>query len=807
MTQTYLGHSWRARWRGLVVLTLIVALAGGAVVAALAGARRSASALDRFHEAAQTHDVFLAGEITGPEPSALHDLLDGPLVESTNDLAFLFVDDAATGLMFAPTSRRGLDVERGVLVEGRRADPDEPDEVVMSEAAAKALGVGVGDTIEAGSLDQPQADAMLATGDLPGTPAGPLLRLDVVGIVRNGFSLVGGGTPLTLTTPAFWETYGDEIGIGARSHMIRLVDQPDAVDRFTDAVEDAYGNDHLPSINLARGEEPIADSIAVITAAVLAVALVVGIAGAVWIALAMARHQRDAVHEIDVLRALGASVGQERGLLVGSVLPAVVAGLVLGPLVAVALSPLFPVGTARRVDPDPGLHVDSVALIAGGAVVAVVLVTIAVLAAARMVRRDRPVDRNEPRAPRLADRLARWLQPAPATGVRFALHTPPRSSAPVRSALAGALVGVVALVAVAVVGAGLRRLVDTPARWGTTWDVAIARQAFLPEGVDPSDETSASAAVREALVAAPDIAEAAMAVYDEQLTIDGVEAISMTFDPVKGGIAPTVVAGREPRADDEIALGRDTLRDVGVELGATVTVGSRHQRSGEYRVVGVIVFPTIGEPTEVATGATLTGRGGERLLLGDESGGDDVGTKYVVVRWAPGVDHDDALIRRGIEDAGSSTIEVSAAGPTQPPNVTGLEDVQGFPLVVGAGLVVIGLLATGHALLVTVRRRRLDLGVLSALGFAPGQRGVAIHGQASTIALVAIVVGVPLGLVAGRLLWSAISGSLGLATDASFPLAVLAAGAVGLVVALNLVAAWPAWTARRLRVADALRSE
>jgi ABC-type lipoprotein release transport system permease subunit len=805
MTRVFLTHSWRSRWRGLAFLAVMIGLSAGAALAALAGARRSASALDRFHVTAQTHDVFLAGEITTPEPTALQELLDGPLVERTNDLVFLFVDDSVAGLMFAPTSRRGLEIERGVLLDGRRADPDQPDEVVLSERAARSLGFGVGDVIEAASVTQEQADAMFTTGERPESPDGRWLRLHVVGLVRNGFDLTGDGTPLTITTPAFWETYGGEIGIGSRSHMIRLVDEPDAVERFTDAVEDAYANEHLPSVNLVEGEEVVADSISVITAALVAVALIVTVAGVAWVGLAMARHQRDAASEIAVLRALGATAVERRALLVGSVLPAVVAGVALAPLVAVALSPLFPVGAARRIDPDPGVHVDATALLAGAVLFATVLGMLAAIAATRVVRRDRPAEPSERHVPRLADRAARWLRPAPSTGVRFALHSPSRSSAPVRSALAGALVGVVALVAVAVVGAGLRRLVDTPARWGTTWDEAIHLYAFVPQGAEPRDEATIRAA-RAALVANPDIEDATMAIYDEQITIDGVEAISMTFDPVKGGIGPAVIAGREPRADDEIALGRDTLRDAGVDLGATVTVGSRHQRSGEFRVVGVVAFPTIGEPTEVASGATLTGRGGDRLLLGDTAGGDDVGTPFVVVRWAPGVDPDKALDRRGVDESSGIT-DVRATGPRLPPDVKGLQDVEQFPIVVGAGLVAVGLLATGHALLVTVRRRRLDLGVLSAMGFAPGQRGVAIHGQATTIALIALVVGVPLGLVAGRLLWFAISGAIGLATDASFPLALLAAGAVGLVVALNAIALVPAGSARRLGVADALRAE
>jgi putative ABC transport system permease protein len=136
-----------------------------------------------------------------------------------------------------------------------------------------------------------------------------------------------------------------------------------------------------------------------------------------------------------------------------------------------------------------------------------------------------------------------------------------------------------------------------------------------------------------------------------------------------------------------------------------------------------------------------------------------------------------------------------------------LQDVRGFPLAAGVALVVLGLIATAHALIVTVRRRRLELGVLSSLGFTPGQRRSVILGQATTIAVVALAVGLPLGAVAGRIGWSAIARSLGVDEGTAFPLPALVGGVVVFLLVLNLIAVVPAFTARRLRVAEALRSE
>jgi hypothetical protein len=803
LVRVFLAHSWRTRWRALVVLALMVGLTGGAAMAALAGARRSASALERFQDAAQTLDVFVAADVTTAEPPALLDLLDGPLVESTNDLVFLMVDVDASGFVFSRTSRRGFQVEQGVLVDGRRADPQAPDEVTLSETAAKDFGLAVGDSLDIGSLSKAQAEAFFTTGAEPTELEGPKVSLRVVGITRTGFDLNAQpeSSALTLTTPAFWEKYGDEIGVGSRSHMVRLVDAPGAVERFTDAVEEAYGDEHLPSINVGQGEETVADAISVATVALLAVALVVAFAGIVWIGSATARHQRLVVPDTEILRALGATANERRLILAASVLPAIVGGLVLAPLVAIALSPRFPVGSARAVDPNPGVHVDAVTLLLGGAALAALAALIATVSAVRFVADVRREAVTGSTVPTLVDRAARWLQPAPGTGVRFALHAPTSTAAPYRPALLGALVGVIGLVGVAVVGENLQRLVDTPARWGTPWDVAVRTGALVPE--DPEAVTPLQPD-REALLANDDIEAAAAVIHDDQITVNGVEAISVTFGAVKGVITPTVIEGREPRADDEIALARDTLSDIGVDVGSSVNVSSRSNKRARYRVVGVIAFPTIGEPSPVATGASFTAKGGDRLRLGFRDS-DDTGAPYVVIRWAQGVDQRKALARLGVtEEAG---FEGAAVRPTKPPEVNGLDDVRRFPLFVAAALILLGVIATTHALIVTVRRRRLELGVLSALGFTPAQRRTVVLAQATTIAVLALIVGIPLGAVVGRVVWSGIAGSMGLATDATFPLLVLAIGTLGFVVALNLIAGFPAHTARRLRAAAALRSE
>ena len=112
------------------------------------------------------------------------------------------------------------------------------------------------------------------------------------------------------------------------------------------------------------------------------------------------------------------------------------------------------------------------------------------------------------------------------------------------------------------------------------------------------------------------------------------------------------------------------------------------------------------------------------------------------------------------------------------------------------------------ALVTTVRRRRHDLAVLRSIGFTRrATRGIVIGWQSTLIAIVGLVLGVPLGIVIGRLVWKQLAES--------FPVAYvppLALVGVLLIVPLaiaiaNLVAAGPAHAATRIRPARVLRTE
>jgi ABC-type antimicrobial peptide transport system permease subunit len=56
-----------------------------------------------------------------------------------------------------------------------------------------------------------------------------------------------------------------------------------------------------------------------------------------------------------------------------------------------------------------------------------------------------------------------------------------------------------------------------------------------------------------------------------------------------------------------------------------------------------------------------------------------------------------------------------------------------------------------HLLLVSVRRRRTEAGLLKVLGLVRNQVAAVVSWQATAVALVGIVAGVPLGIAAGKI--------------------------------------------------------
>jgi hypothetical protein len=218
------------------------------------------------------------------------------------------------------------------------------------------------------------------------------------------------------------------------------------------------------------------------------------------------------------------------------------------------------------------------------------------------------------------------------------------------------------------------------------------------------------------------------------------------------------------------------------------------------RVVGRVAVPPLffsfSRPGE---GAALSVSAVERLH-GFEGGGRPHG---FFVRLAPGVSERrfEAEVRHRFK--GHIFILPSLPSST----VRNLGGIGNVPLVL-AGIVALMAAATlAHTLITSIRRRRLDLAILKTLGFVRGQVSATVAWQATTLASVAVLVGIPLGIVSGRWGWNVFADRLGVVPDAVVPIVAVLLAVPATVLLANLLAVVPGRIASRLKAAQVLRSE
>src|SRR5262249_58308682 len=110
------AHGLRARWRSWAVLVLLVAVAGGAVLAAVAGARRTDSAYPRFLRASHASDVMLSPDGTGRDGYYLA-LARLPHVATL--APYVGLQTGAGGQVVAPVDNRvGNGVDGATVLDG-----------------------------------------------------------------------------------------------------------------------------------------------------------------------------------------------------------------------------------------------------------------------------------------------------------------------------------------------------------------------------------------------------------------------------------------------------------------------------------------------------------------------------------------------------------------------------------------------------------------------------------------------------------------------------------------------------------------
>ncbi len=536
--------------------------------------------------------------------------------------------------------------------------------------------------------------------------------------------------------------------------------------------------------------------------------------------IAISRQLRSVDGELQVLRALGASPATTVADGLVGVLAATVAGSLLAVVVAVALSPLSPLGPIRQVYHPPGIAFDwtvlgfGVLVLAGG--LGVVAATLAYRGAPHRLAARSHVD--TPRDSKLLQMATSASLPvAGALGLRFALKPGHgRSAVPVRSVLAGGILAVVIVTATLTFNSGLRMLVSSPALYGWNWNYALSSGNVVPP--------QALAALEH------DRYVASWSGYHNlSVQIDG-----LTVPVLLGGndaeVAPPVLSGHAVDQDNQIVLGAVTLSLLHKHLGDTVvfSFGSPNTAPlylppAKLVIVGTATLPAIGGASTFAdhpsmgTGAVLSDQISPAFVHAIQNPDPNLrGPGLVFVRLHSGVSSTAGLadmsrianlankVFAADPNATGDTVEV--LGVQHPAEIANYQSTGATPVVLAAGLAVGAIVALALTLLASVRRQRRDLALLKTLGFTGRQLAATIASQASVIAVIAVVVGVPVGIAVGRQLWILFARNINAVPASTVPASLILVAAGALVLA-NIVAAMPARMAARTPAALVLRTE
>ena len=520
--------------------------------------------------------------------------------------------------------------------------------------------------------------------------------------------------------------------------------------------------------------------------ALLVFAIIVALALLVVVGQSLARQAYAAAGDFPALRSLGATPRQLTAAALAPGALVAVAGMALAIPVAYLLSWFTPIGLARRAEISPGFEFDAAAMLGGAAVLALLLAGRAALAAPRAARTGaRAAAADRPRAG-LAGRLAGGgLSPAAASGIRLAFETGRgRAAVPVRAAIAGMAAALAAVLAALVFGSSVSHVIGDPAVAGWDWDVTV--------GNPHSGDVSAQAVPRlraDGFVSGFTVTAMGDALLDRR---DDVPLVGLQI--VTGRVVPPVLAGRLPDAPGEIALGGRELRALGKSAGDTVVASGPHGPV-TLRVTGEVVLSP-----EITNEQTELGSGGVMTMAGALAVSPSPMPRNVFL----------VSLRKPASPAAISSLKQQFPGTVlpavPPPEVRDLSGVSGLPLILAFVLMLLACGIIAHTLLTSVRRRRRDLAILKTVGFVTSQVRATVAWQATALACAGLIVGVPLGLLAGRWAWLLFAGQEAIVpAPVISPLTLLAIPAVLLLA--NVIAAIPARSAARTQPAVILRSE
>jgi hypothetical protein len=781
---------------------VLIALVGGFVLAATAAGRRTDSAFSGFLAA---HGVDAEAYATQPVPK----LATLPEVASATRIVAPAsgqprcscgqqINGVDFGVAVVPPRSRAF----SKLVSGHWPDPSSADQVLASTTLQHDYHVNVGTVITVPFYAPSQLQAVFsATGALP-KPTGPTVAFHVVGIEVSEGEFPSGTTPSysVYATPTFARTVATRTG-NFNVYLIRLRHATTDLPRFTSDANALSAAGLAGEQNFEQTNSSVQASIHPQAIGWWVLAVLALLVGLLVIGQALARQSIVESEDYPTFATLGLEQRQlvTLGMLRNLVLA--IGGAVGAVALATVLSPIAPVGEARIAEPTTGITFDWLVFVAGLFAIVVVVLALGIWPALRAASTLDTDDESRVFRPSaiVGQLAAAGAPPSAVIGVRHALQRGRgRATVPVGTALIGIAVAVTALCATAVFGESLSHLTATPRLYGDPFQLNFNLVSGQPDPI-----------LLRSLEHDPAVTGITRG-FGTEISIHKVAVGAVAGSALRGSMLLSTVTGHLPARDDEMGLGASTMRQAGAHVGSvvpvTVTGPSGTKETVPFRVVSEISFPVLSGIAGLGSGAAFTIPGYEhaacpagptrakceQAVVGTSNGG-------LLVSVVPG-----ARGRAAVKHYAHTYLSLTKL-PITPTSLVNFGEAVNFPLIFGVMLAVFGAATLAHLLVVSLARRRREIGLLKVLGFVNRQIASAVAWQATALALVGIVVGVPVGLAVGEAVWKAFAANLGVVPVAVVPVWIVVGLGIGVVVVANLLAIAPALAATRSRPGQLLR--
>jgi hypothetical protein len=839
----------RSRLGGYLAITLVLGLIGGVAIGALVGARRTQSAYPASLVRSNASDLQFSAYIGGCR-NFLECLYSPKFTRQIAALPHVQRVAATPEMFLAPIARNGrpylpyafannlvdtvgtiggeyFSMDRLIADHGQVPNPADPDEFAVTADAARSLHWHVGEVIPMAGYSIEQVFSLTGSG-LPKHPVARF-KLRLTGIVAFDTSVVHDQVDryptYAIFTPALTRTMVAKKGGFFSTYELKLDDGSKYV---ADVERGLIGllprgssyQFHVTSVDegvVERATKP--ESIALGAFGIIAALAALLIAGQ-----AIGRTIRRSRRDLDVLRACGADPSMIAADSLLGVFGAILVGALCAAVIGLALTPLTPIAAVRQVDPSPGVDFDWMVIAGGFGIAVVVLSAFAIVYALASLRTESllAVVATTEGSSRIVETASRTgLPPAAVAGVRFAVvRAPGRDAVPIGSAFIGAALAVLVLVTTVTFASGLSTLVSHPALYGWNWNYAIE---------EAGNGGKVPAHLSDRLLSSDKYVASWQGFSFANYQVDGVTVPGM-ITTTHAAISPPIVSGHAIDGVDQIVLGGATLAELHKRVGDWVTATYGDKKDAplyvpprRLRIVGVATFPAIGDSgslhPSMGEGALVSGAIAPPALNRANQNPDQLqdGKAIVVIRLRAGAPKGPAYaslarltnkITRAIQadpQSGGGTFELLSV--QQPAEIVNYKTIGATPAVLAVGLAVAAAFALGLTLAASVRRRRRDLALLKSFGFVRRQLLAVVLWQASIAAFVGVLIGVPLGILSGRSLWSLFAREIYAVPRSTVPTLQIVYVALGAIILANLVAFLPGRTAARTRIAALLRAE